>query len=125
MYKSKFFEKVFYCSEFIKFILNILREKNFWEKDYFIRVVIICIEIGKFLGMKKYDLNLFEVIVLFYDIGKIVIDEVILNKLGKLIFKEWEVIKKYFEIGYRIIFIVFEYVEIVEDILFYYEYFNG
>jgi diguanylate cyclase (GGDEF)-like protein len=125
MHKSKLFEKASHRSEFIKSILNTLREKNPREKDHSTRVATICTEIGKFLGMKKHDLNLLEAIASLHDIGKIAIDEAILNKPGKLTPKEWEAIKKHPEIGYRIISTAPEYAEIAEDILSHHEHFNG
>lgn len=125
MHKSKLFEKASHRSEFIKSILNTLREKNPREKEHSTRVATICTEIGKYLGMKKHDLNLLEAIASLHDIGKIAIDEAILNKPGKLTPIEWEAIKKHPEIGYRIISTAPEYAEIAEDILSHHEHFNG
>ncbi len=125
MYKHKLFELNSHRSEFIKTILNTLHEKNPREQAHSIRVSTICTEIGKQLGMKKSELNLLEAISSLHDIGKIAIDEAILNKPGKLTPEEWDVIKKHPEIGYRIISTAPEYYEIAEDILSHHEHFNG
>jgi len=125
MYRNKLFEKTSHRSEFIKSILQTLREKNPREKEHSQRVSKICIEIGKQLNMKKHDLVLLEAIASLHDIGKIAIDEAILNKPSKLTELEWEVIKKHPEIGYRIISTSPEYTEIAEDILSHHEHYNG
>lgn len=125
MYKNKLFEKTSHRSEFIKSILNTLREKNPREENHSKRVAMICTEIGKRLDMKKHELNLLEAIASLHDIGKIAIDEAILNKPGKLTETEWNAIKKHPEIGYRIISTAPEYAEIAEDILSHHEHYNG
>lgn len=125
MYKNKLFEKTSHRSEFIKSILQTLREKNPREKEHSQRVSKICTEIGKQLNMKKHELVLLETIASLHDIGKIAIDEAILNKPDKLNETEWEVIKKHPEIGYRIISTSPEYAEIAEDILSHHEHYNG
>jgi len=60
-----------------------------------------------------------------HDIGKIAIDDSILNKPGKLTDKEWESIKKHPEIGYRILSATPEYSEIAQDILSHHERYDG
>src|SRR5690554_705364 len=125
MYQHKLFEHTSHRSEFIKSILNTLREKNPREKEHSNRVAHICIEIGKALDMKKHELALLEAIASLHDIGKIAIDEAILNKPGKLNEEEWKAIKRHPEIGYRIISTAPQYAEIAEDILSHHEHFNG
>lgn len=125
MYKHKLFELNSHRSEFIKTILKSLHEKNPREQEHSVRVSKICNEIGKRIGMKKSELNLLEAISSLHDIGKIAIDESILNKKGKLSPEEWEIIKKHPELGYRIISTAPEYFEIAEDILSHHEHYNG
>ncbi len=52
-----------------------------------------------------------------HDIGKIGIDEGVLNKKGKLNAEEWKEMKKHSEIGYRILSTVNDLAEIAEYIL--------
>ena len=125
MYKNKLFEKTSHRSEFIKSILQTLREKNPREKEHSARVSMICKEIGRKLNMKKDELKLLEAIASLHDIGKIAIDEAILNKPGHLTQTEWHAIKKHPEIGYRIISTAPEYAEIAEDILSHHEHYDG
>ena len=125
MYKNKLFEVTSHRSESIKTILNTLHEKNPREKKNTKRVSDICIHIGQQLGMKSEELQLLKAISNLHDIGKIAIDEAILNKPGKLNNQEWEIIKRHPEIGYRIISTSPEYAEIAYDILSHHEKWDG
>ena len=125
MYKNKLFEVSSHRSESIKTILNTLHEKNPREEKHSKRVSDICIQIGKKLHMKSEELQLLKAISNLHDIGKIAIDEAILNKPGKLNDTEWEIIKRHPEIGYRIISTSPEYAEIAYDILSHHEKWDG
>ncbi len=87
----------------IDMILHTLHEKNIREEMHSKRVSKICVAIGKEMKFEKDDLNKLKIIGLIHDIGKIGIDEYILNKPGKLTRNEFEVIKKHPEIGFRIL----------------------
>ena len=75
--------------------------------------------------MTDDELDLLKLISELHDIGKIAIDDSILNKPGKLDDKEWEAIKKHPEIGYRILSATPEYSEIAQDILSHHERYDG
>jgi diguanylate cyclase len=51
---------------------------------------------------------------LMHDVGKIGVDEKILNKIGKLTDDEWNEMKKHSEIGYRILSAVNEFRDIAK-----------
>ncbi|WP_269471628.1 HD domain-containing phosphohydrolase [Acholeplasma hippikon] len=125
MYKQKLFETTSYRSKFIETILQSLYEKNPNVEIHSERVSVICVEIGKKLKMNSYELKLLKVISSLHDIGKIAIDEGILNKPGKLTDEEWIQIKRHPEIGYRIISSSPEYQEIAYDILCHHERYDG
>lgn len=125
MYRHKLFEVASHRSESIKTILTTLHEKNPREHFHSERVSSICRAIGEKLGMTFDDLRLLVAISNLHDIGKIAIDERILNKPGPLDAHEWEVIKTHPEIGFRIISTAPEYAEIAEDILCHHEHFDG
>lgn len=90
-----------------------------------VQVSELCILMGKKLGFKNDDLNQLKAISNLHDIGKIAIDDSILNKPGKLTEDEWEIIKRHPEIGYRIISTSPEYAEIANDILSHHEKYDG
>ena len=62
---------------------------------------------------------------LLHDIGKIAIDENILNKPGKLTDEEWEEVKRHPEIGYRILSTVNDMSEMAGYVLAHHEKWNG
>ncbi|MCK7487616.1 MAG: HD domain-containing protein [Bacillus subtilis] len=80
---------------------------------------------AKQLGMRKDELNLLRMMGTLHDIGKIAVDERILNKTEPLSAEEWTEIRRHPEIGYRILSTTMEYAEIAGDILAHHEYWNG
>ena len=125
MYARKLFETTSHRSDTIKTILKTLHEKNPREEAHSKRVSLLCTEMGKVLGMSVEDQNSLNTISHLHDIGKIAIDEAILNKPGKLDEFEWESIRKHPEIGYRILSTSSEYENIAIDILSHHERFDG
>ncbi len=125
MYAHKLFEVSSHRNETIKTILKTLHEKNPREEKHSERVSKICAHIGSALGMKNEEISLLKAISNLHDIGKIAIDDSILNKPGKLDEKEWEQIKRHPEIGYRILSTSPEYAEIAQDILSHHERYDG
>jgi diguanylate cyclase (GGDEF)-like protein/PAS domain S-box-containing protein len=103
MYKRKLSEGPSMISNTIKIIINTLHEKNEREKQHSDRVSRICMEIGKAMGFDQEQLSVLNLVGLVHDIGKIGIDENILNKAGPLTEAEHEEIKKHPQIGYRIL----------------------
>lgn len=125
MYAHKLFEVSSHRNETIKTILKTLHEKNPREEKHSERVSNICVKIGMALGMSSEQISLLKAISNLHDIGKIAIDDAILNKPGKLDDKEWEQIKRHPEIGYRILSTSPEYAEIAQDILSHHERYDG
>ncbi len=62
---------------------------------------------------------------MLHDIGKIAIDEKILNKPGRLSIEEWNEIKRHPEIGYRILSSVNDMAELAEFVLAHHERWDG
>src|SRR4030042_203643 len=60
-----------------------------------------------------------------HDIGKVAIPDTILLKKGKLNSKEWKIIKRHPEIGYKIAESTPQISSIAEDILSHHEWWNG
>jgi len=125
MYTHKLFEITSHRNETIKTIISTLHEKNPREEAHSSRVSEICLAIGSKLGMKSDEIALLKAISNLHDIGKIAIDDSILNKKGPLDEREWEQIKKHPEIGYRILSSSPEYAEIAQDILSHHERYDG
>jgi diguanylate cyclase (GGDEF)-like protein/PAS domain S-box-containing protein len=125
MYSNKIFESQSYRNNSIKSMIKAYHEKNPREEEHSKRVSILCEKFAEVLEMNYEDINKLKAISHLHDIGKIAIDEAILNKPGKLNDVEWETIKKHPEIGARIISTSHEYSVIADDILSHHERYDG
>jgi HD-GYP domain-containing protein (c-di-GMP phosphodiesterase class II) len=102
-----------------------LYEKNLREETHSKRVSQICTEMGKASGVNSDEQKLLNAISNLHDIGKIAIDESILNKPGKMDDNEWVTIKRHPEIGYRILSASSEYADVAVDVLSHHERYDG
>ncbi|MDI6453800.1 HD-GYP domain-containing protein, partial [Peloplasma aerotolerans] len=125
MLSNKLFDSQSHRNQSIQAIIKAYNEKNPREEEHTKRVSDISEKFGIKLGMNSDDINKLKAISHLHDIGKISIDEGILNKPDKLTDEEWEKIKKHPEIGARIISSSSEYVVIADDILAHHERFDG
>ncbi|WP_051280243.1 HD domain-containing phosphohydrolase [Anaerovorax odorimutans] len=125
MYKKKLVESSSMKGKTINVIINTLHEKNKREEEHSLRVSELCKKMGKALELPEYKVIDLSMAGLFHDIGKIAIDEKILNKEGKLTHSEFEEIKRHSEIGYRILSSSNDMSDIAEYILAHHEKWNG
>jgi diguanylate cyclase (GGDEF)-like protein/PAS domain S-box-containing protein len=125
MYREKLFESPSMRGKTIKAIINTLHEKNEREELHSQRVSELCKNIGKAIGLPEREIQELKTAGLLHDIGKIAIDENILNKPGKLTENEWQEIRQHPEKGYRILSTVNEMSEIADHILFHHERWDG
>jgi len=89
------------------------------------RVSKICEEIAIQMKLGKTTVEQVKLAGLVHDIGKIGIDEKILNSSSKLNEDEWNEMKKHSEIGYRILSSAKEFAEIAEYVLEHHEKWDG
>lgn len=125
MYKNKIIENEGMRGNTINTIINTLHEKNPREEQHSKRVSQICQDIGKAIGLPEIEVSGLKVIGLLHDIGKIAIEEHILNKPEKLTKNEWEQIKRHPDIGFRILSTSYEMLELAEGILAHHERWDG
>lgn len=125
MYKHKIIENEGMRGNTINTIINTLHEKNPREEQHSKRVSQICQYIGRELGLSEIEVSKLKVAGLLHDIGKIAIEEGILNKPGKLTENEWEQIRKHPDIGYRILSTSNEMLELADCILAHHERWDG
>ncbi|WP_333656954.1 HD domain-containing phosphohydrolase [Tissierella praeacuta] len=125
MYAHKLFEGPSMRSKTIETIMMTLYEKNKREEEHSKRVAIISKELGNALGMEEEKLKEIENAGLLHDIGKIAINEAILDKPGYLTDEEYHEMKKHPEIGYRILSTVNEMSQIAEYVLYHHERYDG
>ena len=125
MYKNKLNERASMRSKTIDIIMNTLYEKSHRELQHSRRVSTICEEIAKEMNLATDDVNQVRTAGLVHDIGKIGIDEKILNKAGYLSEIELLEIQKHPEIGWRILSSSTEFSELAQFILEHHEKWDG
>lgn len=125
MYRNKLFESPSVRGKTIQAIINSLHEKNKREEQHSQRVSYLCEAIGTEMNLSENELNELRTIGLLHDIGKIAIDEKILNKPDRLTIEEWNEIKRHPEIGYRILSSVNDMAELAEFVLAHHERWDG
>jgi diguanylate cyclase (GGDEF)-like protein/putative nucleotidyltransferase with HDIG domain len=125
LYSNKILESNSSRSSLIDTILKTLHQKNPREEMHSHRVSVISEEIAKKLCFSKYEIKKVKMAGLLHDIGKISIDEGILNKPSRLNKDEWEAIKKHPEYGFKILSTSVDTLEIAKAILAHHERWDG
>jgi len=125
MYRHKLYARSSTRSKTIDIIMNTLFEKSNRESQHSNRVSLICQSIASKMGFDKDEVNKIGIAGLVHDIGKIGIDENILNKSEKLSTDEWKQIEKHPEIGWRILSSANEFLELAQFVLNHHEKWDG
>ena len=125
MYRYKLYERSSVKSNTIDLIMNTLFEKSNRESQHSDRVSSICQAIASIMSFEKSDVKRMRIAGLVHDIGKIGIDDKILNKAGKLNSDEWYEMKKHPEIGWRILSTTNEFLELAQFVLNHHERWDG
>jgi len=87
----------------IKLLIKIVEERDAYTKGHSVHVMKHAVKIAKRLGLPKDQVDELKEASLLHDIGKIAIDEHILNKPGPLTKEELMKIIHHPEIGARIV----------------------
>ncbi len=125
MYRDKLSESRSMRNEMIKIIRETLYQKNEREQQHCERVSSLCESIGSSMGLSQSEVMDLKTAGLLHDIGKIGIDENLLNKSGRLTKAEWEDMHRHPEIGYHILSSVNEFAAIAEYVLCHHERVDG
>jgi diguanylate cyclase (GGDEF)-like protein/putative nucleotidyltransferase with HDIG domain/PAS domain S-box-containing protein len=125
MNRNKMFENASTRSQAIDMIMRSLFEKSKRELLHSRRVSTYAERIAQELGLEEAKVNAVRTAALIHDIGKIGVDECILNKEGKLTDSEWNDIKKHPVAGWRILSSVKEFSELAEFVLAHHEQWSG
>lgn len=125
MYRKKLIESQSMRNKTIQVILRTLNETNPRERIHSENVGRICRKIGEVLSLNQELLHEVEMAGLLHDIGKIAIDNNVLNKPGKLTDAEYEMVKKHPEIGYHILKSADAYMSISDYVLAHHEHWDG
>lgn len=125
MYEKKLFESQSMRGKTVKNIINTLREKSKSEGEHSFRVLALCKSMGEALGLSKSEINDLITAGELHDIGKVAVDDRIINKEGKLTEDEWKEVKRHSEVGYRMVNAVNEMSGIAKYILHHHERWDG
>lgn len=125
MYRNKLAESSSMQNETIKLITKTLYQKNRREQLHCERVGKLCELIGNAMRLGPEAVRELKMAGLLHDIGKIGIDETLLNKKGKLTDSEWRDMKRHPEIGYHILKSVNEFAPIAKYVLHHHERIDG
>lgn len=103
MYRTKLSESRSTRNRTLNVILHTLYEKNKYEKAHAERVSQICIRIGKAMGLPEESVVELGTVGLLHDIGKIAVDDALLNSDRILDGKDRAEVERHAEAGYRIL----------------------
>ena len=125
MYRHKIYESSSMRNKTVDLIMNALFEKSSREMLHSRRVSVLSATIAAELGLKDHEVNRVRLFGLVHDIGKIGIDEKILNKPARLNEHEWVEMKKHPEVGWRILTSASEFSELAGFVLCHHERWDG
>ncbi len=125
MYKRKLLEHKSSHSVILSSIKATMHEKSHETQEHAERLTYLAKKIGTRMGLTQLELDELELVATLHDIGKVGVDDRILNKPGKLTDEEWIEMKKHSEIGYRIAMSTPDLVAVAEFILYLHERWDG
>ena len=125
MYTAKTMESRNVNSNMLKDIMETLYEKSPRERLHRANVSRLSEEIASNMGLPENKVSKAKYAGFYHDIGKIVLDKSILNKGGKLNEEESEEMKRHPLIGYRILNLFNETLNIAEAVFLHHERWDG
>ena len=125
MYRRKLLERASSQSAILSLISSTMYEKSQETEAHAERLKKLSRLLGEKMELSENELNSLELLAALHDIGKVTIDEKILNKPGKLTPEEWIEIKKHPDAGYRIAMASPKLMPIADLILCHHERWDG
>ncbi len=125
MYRKKTLRSTSQRNAMIKSVLKTLLIKCPREEAHSLRVSVACEKIGLAYGLHAKEIRELKIAGELHDIGKIAVEDEILNKDSKLTPYEWSQIKKHPETGFRLLSTSSEFYRISEYILAHHERWDG
>jgi diguanylate cyclase (GGDEF)-like protein/PAS domain S-box-containing protein len=125
MYKNKIENKKSVRNRVLSAFLTTLKEKSSETEEHVNRMSKMAKNFGEKVGLSNSEQDRLYLLIQMHDIGKIAVSEKILNKPDKLNKKEWEIIKKHTETGFRITSNLEEYAHISHEVLHHHEHWDG
>jgi diguanylate cyclase (GGDEF)-like protein/PAS domain S-box-containing protein len=125
MYQHKMTKNQSVRSSIINSLVIALQEKDYETEEHTKRMAEHATQFGHLLDLPNSKIVELRLLATLHDIGKIAIPDHIILKPGSLTKKEWEIMKKHSEIGYRIALSSTELAVIAKDILHHHEKWDG
>ena len=123
--KRKLFERSSTQSSLLTSIMATLYARSQETEEHAERIASLCREIGNVLMLPQKSMDNLALFSMLHDIGKIGIEDRILNKPGRLTDEEWLIMKRHPEIGFRIVMSAPELEEIAQLVLSHHERWDG
>ncbi len=125
LFEHKIFENTSTREQTIDVLLQSLFSKCAREKEHSSRVSHISVRIAKQMGLVPEAVDTIRLAGVMHDIGKVAIDDTVLNKPGKLDEAEWQQMRRHPEIGFHLLSSVSRYSSFAKDVLAHHEKWDG
>ncbi len=125
MYEYKLSEGRSMRSSIVLSLKKALEERDYETEEHANRLAELSLLLGKKIELEENELNKLRLLAFLHDIGKISIPDNIVLKPDKLTPKEWRIMKKHSEIGYRIAESSPDLKQIAPGILYHHERWDG
>ena len=125
MYKRKLLEHKSSHSVILSSIKATMFEKSYETQEHAERIAGLSKKVGECLALPQEEMDELVLLATLHDIGKVGIDDRILNKEGALSEEEWIEMRKHSEIGYRIALSSPDFSPVAECILSLHERWDG
>jgi diguanylate cyclase (GGDEF)-like protein len=125
VYRHKIIQNEGMRGNLINTIIKTLYEKNPREEQHSERVGEIAGKIAAAIGLSETEAGKMKLIGHLHDIGKIAIEDGILNKTGLLTEREQEEIRRHPDVGYRILSATSEMLDLADCVLAHHERWDG
>ena len=125
MYRHKLLETKKFRRSLIESLKETLEESCQETTGHGERMKELAVALGSEMGLRGTESDDLKALAVLHDIGKVSVDNSILNKAGSLTEEEWRKVKKHSEAGYRIAKASFELSQIAPYILSHHEWWDG
>jgi diguanylate cyclase (GGDEF)-like protein/PAS domain S-box-containing protein len=125
LYNRKLLERGSHHSTILSSVMATMYARSQETEEHAERLALLSTLIGQNMKLSQKNLDELNLLAMLHDIGKIGIDDRILNKPGPLSEPEWIAMKKHPEIGYRIVMAAPELQSVAESILTHHERWDG
>ncbi len=125
MYRQKLFQRKQIPNQVLQSFEQALYQKCNYSRQHGDRVKKTALRLAKALGLSSKKQEQAALLAVYHDIGKIVLDEQILNKKQAIAPQQWKQVKRHPEIGYNIAQSVPRLCPIAESLLAHHERWDG